>query len=140
MTAALILMLWAQPASSDEAAVRQVVQRYVDARESRDAKATEALFTEDADQLVSSGEWRKGRAALVEGTIRSSQQNPGRRTIAVENVRFLAPGVALADGRYVLENESAGQQARRMWTTILLVKRPEGWKIAAIRNMLPSGR
>ena len=43
--------------SADDRAVRDVVQRYVDGREARDAKAVAALFTPDADQLVSSGEW-----------------------------------------------------------------------------------
>jgi hypothetical protein len=41
--------------SADETAVRAVIQKYVDAREARDPKAIEPLFTEDADQLVSDG-------------------------------------------------------------------------------------
>ena len=56
-SAATILIAQTSTAS-DEAAVREVVRKYVDARESIDAKAIEALFTADADQLVSSGEWR----------------------------------------------------------------------------------
>src|SRR5262249_21978857 len=130
---AAIPAIWGQSAA-DEAAVRRGVAQYVDARENRDPKAVEALFTKDADQLVSSGEWRRGREALVRGTMASSQQNAGKRTIAVETVRFLAPGVALADGRY----EIAGSQERKMWSSMLMVKTPEGWRIAAIRNMLPA--
>jgi uncharacterized protein (TIGR02246 family) len=83
----------------DEAAVREVVKRYVDARERRDPKAIEALFTEDADQLTSSGEWRRGRPEVVKGTMASSQQTGGTRTITIETVRFPARGVAIADGR-----------------------------------------
>ena len=45
-------------AQTDESAIREVVQKYVNARELRDPKAVEALFTEDADQLVSDGVWR----------------------------------------------------------------------------------
>ena len=88
----------ALPAQSagDEAAVKAVVGRYVDAREKRDAAAIEAVFTEDADQLISSGEWRKGREAVVRGTLASSESTGGRRTITVETVRFVAPNVALA--------------------------------------------
>src|SRR5882724_11317563 len=44
-------------AKNDEAAVREVVRLYVEAREARDAGAIAALFTEDADQLTSGGEW-----------------------------------------------------------------------------------
>src|SRR5271154_2050744 len=71
---------------SDEVAIRQVVQKYVDARESMDAKAIEALFTADADQLVSTGEWRKGRGDVVKGTMASSQSSAGKRTITVVSV------------------------------------------------------
>ena len=40
--------------TGQEAAVRKVVETYLQARERRDEKALRALFTEDADQLVSS--------------------------------------------------------------------------------------
>lgn len=43
------------PPSSDETAVREIVRKYVDAREKRDPKLLEALFTADADQLTTSG-------------------------------------------------------------------------------------
>jgi len=121
----------------DEAAVREIVKRYVDAREHQDPKAVEALFTSDADQLVSSGEWRKGRGEVVKGTMASSQSTGGNRTITVESVRFIAADVALADGRYELTG-LAGGQTRKMWTTLLLKRGPDGWRIAAIRNMLPA--
>ena len=49
--------------SPDESAVRDVVRQYVDARERADAAAIGALFTSDADQLTSSGEWRTCRRA-----------------------------------------------------------------------------
>jgi uncharacterized protein (TIGR02246 family) len=132
--------LLAQPpggTASEEAAVREVVRKYVAAREHQDPAAIQALFTADADQLVSSGEWRKGREAVVRGTLASSQNTGGNRTIAVESVRFLAPGVALADGRYELTG-LAGGATRKMWTTLVLVHQGEGWRISAIRNMLPA--
>ncbi|MGD0775946.1 MAG: SgcJ/EcaC family oxidoreductase [Candidatus Solibacter sp.] len=120
-----------------EAAIKDVVARYVDARDRKDAKATEALFTTDADQLVSSGEWRKGRDAVVRGTMASSEASGGKRTITVETVRFLTPDAALADGRYEIAG-LAGAPPRRMWSTFLITRTPAGWRIAAIRNMLPA--
>ena len=128
--------LSAQP-PRDEAAARDVVARYVAAREHGDEKAIADLFTPDADQLVSSGEWRKGKAEVVKGTLASSQATGGTRTIAVESVRFLSPDVALADGRYEIAGTNAGQ-TRKMWTSIILKRTAEGWRIAAIRNMLPA--
>ncbi|MCX6626378.1 MAG: SgcJ/EcaC family oxidoreductase [Candidatus Solibacter sp.] len=121
----------------DEAAIKDVVARYVDARDRKDARATEALFTADADQLVSSGEWRKGRDAVVRGTMASSESSGGKRTITVETVRFVTPDAALADGRYEIAG-LAGAPPRRMWSTFLITRTPDGWRIAAIRNMLPT--
>jgi len=138
--AASLAFAWLLPSSlsaaDDEAAVREVVRRYVDAREARDEKAVAALFTEDADQLVSSGEWRRGRAAVVQGAQASSARTEGKRTITVETVRLLAPDVALADGRYEIVGGTGGD--RKMWASITLKRGADGWRIAAIRNMLPA--
>ena len=135
-SAATILVAQTSTAS-DEAAVREVVRKYVDARESIDAKAIEALFTPDADQLVSTGEWRKGLKDVVKGTVASSQNSRGKRTITVESVRFLSPDVALADGRYEISGASAAD-TRKMWTALVLTRSAAGWRIAAIPNMLPA--
>jgi uncharacterized protein (TIGR02246 family) len=143
----LVACLWgnalasAQSASGhagDEAAIRGVVQKYLEAREMRDPKAVGALFTDDADQLVSNGQWRKGREELVKGTLGSSESNPGKRTLTVETIRFVAPGVALADARYEIVNPN-GDATRKMWSTFLMT-RGDGWRIAAIRNMLPAAQ
>jgi uncharacterized protein (TIGR02246 family) len=126
----------AQAPSSDDAAVRALVASYAAAREKSDAAALTALFTADADQLVSSGEWRRGREAVVQGSLASSQQAQGTRTFTIETVRLIAANVALADSRYDIAQ--AGGTTRRMWASWLLVKDGTAWKIAAIRNMLPA--
>jgi uncharacterized protein (TIGR02246 family) len=121
--------------SSDEAAVRTVVRSYVDARELRDPGAIETIFTADADQHTTSGEWRRGRAAVIRGSMDSSTLNPGKRSITIEAIRFIRPDVAVADGRYEI---TAGTTVRRMWTTIILERGKGAWRIAAIRNMVPT--
>jgi uncharacterized protein (TIGR02246 family) len=122
--------------ANDEAAIRDVVKEYVAARERRDAAAIGALFTSDADQLVSSGEWRRGRDELVKGTLASSQRTGGNRTITLETIRFPARDVAIADGRYEITGGTGGD--RRMWSTFVMTREGGGWRIAAIRNMLPA--
>jgi hypothetical protein len=67
----------------------------------------------------------------------SSQAATGKRTITVESIRFITGDVALADGRYEIAG-TAGAQARKMWTTLLVSRTAQGWRIAAIRNMLPA--
>ena len=116
--------------SSDETAVRAVIAKYVEARELKDPAAIGALFTEDADQFNSSGDWRRGREAVVKGTLQSSQRNSGARSITVKAVRFPAPRLAIADGEYGI-----GEQ--RLWTTLVLSREGDTWKISAIRNAAP---
>ena len=123
--------------ATDESVIREIVKQYVDARERVDPQAVEQLFTEDADQLVSSGEWRKGRPAVVKGTMASSNSTGGKRTITVETVRFISSDVAIADGRYELTG-LAGGATRSMWTTLVLKRTGKTWRISAIRNMLPA--
>ena len=108
-----------------------------DSRDQRDDKLLATLFTSDVDQLVSSGEWRRGRASLVEGTLASSARETGKRTVEIETIRYISPDVAIADGRYVI---AGAADARRMWSTFILKRENGAWKIAAIRNMLPAVR
>jgi uncharacterized protein (TIGR02246 family) len=141
MFAAITLVLAAgaftQTPSKDEAAIREIVSQYVAAREKIDPKAVEELFTADADQLVSSGEWRRGRDAVVRGAMASSQRTGGKRTITVESVRMVTADVAIADGRYELTGLAEGA-SRSMWATLVLKRTDKGWRITAIRNMLPA--
>ena len=119
-----------QSRAGDEAAVRAVVARYVDARESRDPQAIGGLFTDDADQFNSAGEWRRGRDAIVKGTLQSSQRNSGARSITIKAIRFPVPDVAIADGEYGIGDQ-------RLWTTLVLARQGQAWRIAAIRNSTP---
>lgn len=123
--------------SVDAAAIREVVRLYASAREASDPRAIEALFVIDADQLVSSGEWRRGRSALVAGALASSARTGGTRTLEVETVRMLSPDVAIADARYVIGGIE-GSASRRMWSTFVMVRQQGAWRISAIRNMLPA--
>ena len=126
-----------QKKMDDEAAVRDAVKLYVDARERGDATALNGLFTADADQLVSSGEWRRGRDELVRGTLASSKSNAGTRTITLKTIRFPASDVAIADGEYAI-GASQTSAARNMWTSFVLIRSDGRWRISAIRNMLPA--
>ena len=137
MTAGVLIAQQPDARAADEAAVRAVVGKYMAARELRDPRAIEALFTADADQHTTSGEWRRGRAQIVPGTLQSSERNQGTRSIRIESVRFLTSDVAIADGPYEI-GAAAGAAARRMWTSIVLRRSPDGWRIAAIRNMVPT--
>ena len=111
-----------------------MVKRYADARDLSDPKAIGALFADDADQLVSNGEWRKGRDALVRGMLASSASETGKRTLAVETVRLVGADTAIADARYEIGD-------RKMWSTLVMknAARVNGGT-EAIRNMLPTAQ
>ncbi len=127
------------PSRTDEASIRDLVQKYVDARNSKDTEKTRALFLADADQLVSTGEWRKGIDAVVQGAMASSRKETGKSSIQVESIRWLGPDLALVDGRYETSAAETGA-SRKLWTTLVVKRTDLGWRIAAIHNMLPAAR
>jgi len=116
--------------------INRVVQAYSDAREASNPEEIRQLLTDDADQLVSSGQWRRGKETLVEGMLQSSQSNPGQRTLTVETVRLISIDVAITDARYDIKRTDGTE--RNMWSTFILRKEANQWKIAAIRNMMPA--
>ncbi len=123
--------------AADEAAIRAAIQAFLDTREANDAAALGALLTEDVDQQQTSGNVRRGREAVVTGSLATQQSTGGRRTITVDSLRFVSADVAIADGRYDSVGRADGTD-QRMLTSMVLRREGGAWKIAAIRNMLPS--
>jgi uncharacterized protein (TIGR02246 family) len=125
--------------AADEKAIKAVIQEFLDARDANDPKRVSAVLTADADQQQTSGERRSGRDAVVKGSLTTQQSTGGKRTIAVNSIRFIAADAALADGRYDSVGRADGSDLH-MLTVIVLRREGGAWKIAAIRNMVPSGR
>lgn len=123
---------------ADEVGIRGLVTRYEDASEKGDPKLLEILFAEDADQLTATGEWFRGRENIVRHGAASPPADPGSRHIAIERMQFVAPGVAVVNGRYEI-TEAPAAPPRRMRTTLVIVRVASGeWRIEAIRNMAPT--
>jgi uncharacterized protein (TIGR02246 family) len=143
LSTALTLLAFAQQCwagvtpSTPEDEIRQVVARYMTARNRQDLAALQALFTPDADQLVSTGVWRRGLDELLKGAMASSKKENGQSSVTLESVRLLGPDTAIADGRYET-SASGAQTVRKMWSTFVLRRTGNEWRIAAIRNMLPA--
>jgi uncharacterized protein (TIGR02246 family) len=138
-TIATASLAFAQSAdrAGDEKAVRAVIQAFLDTREANDAAGLAALLTPDVDQQQTSGNMRSGRDAVVSGSLATQQSTGGRRTITVDSLRFVGADVAIADGRYDSVGRADGTD-QRMLTSMVLRREGGTWKIAAIRNMLPS--
>jgi uncharacterized protein (TIGR02246 family) len=126
-----------QSPQAEQQPLLDLIANYEKARDDADLESLQELFTQDADQLVSSGAWRRGIDALLKGMISSSNRNPGDRSIEVEKIRFLTEFIAIIDARYIIKG-SDGKTDRKMWSTFMAKKESGRWRIAGIRNMLPA--
>ncbi|SDD60125.1 hypothetical protein SAMN05421636_101166 [Pricia antarctica] len=123
--------------SPKEKPLYTLIDQYAQARETKDTVLLKQILTDNIDQLVSTGEWRRGFETAKQGMLRSSSANPGSRTLTVDQIRFLSQKTAVVDTRYEIEN--ADGSLRKMWSTFIVVYEGKRWKISAIRNMLPAG-
>jgi hypothetical protein len=119
-------------------AISILIDQYSQAREKKDTILLKSILTTHVDQLVSSGEWRNGMRESIDGMMRSSDSNPGSRKLIVEKIRFINSKSAIVDARYEIQNTDG--TIRKMWSTFIVVKSKNSWKITAIRNMLPTGQ
>ncbi len=117
-------------------AITSLIDQYSEAREKRDTGLLKTILTPDVDQLVSTGEWRAGINAAVEGMMKSSANSPGKRTLHVEKIQTITPSSAIVDCRYEIQNTDG--TVRKMWSTFIVIDDKKTWKIMAIRNMLPA--
>jgi len=128
--------LSAQDNTKNRKEINTLIDNYSLAREKRDTVLLKNILTLDIDQLVSNGEWRTGIKAAVKGMMASSAASPGTRTLTVDKIKFSSPQIAIVDTKYEIQN--ADGTPRKMWSTFIVVNTTLGWKISAIRNMLPS--
>ena len=137
LASASIALAQAADRAADEAAIRAVVKAFLDTREANDVAGLTALLTPDVDQQQTSGNMRRGRDAVVSGSLSTQQSTGGKRTITLDSIRFVTVDVAIADGRYDSLGRADGTD-RHMLTSMVLRREAGGWKIAAIRNSLPT--
>lgn len=125
--------------AGDEAAIRRVVQQQDTARNAGDWKTMGAGFTDDADQLTSAGDWRKGRAAIEKGVaqVMAGPYKGATYSTKIDNVRMVAPNVAVVDGSFEIANV-AGGGTRRGNISYVMVKSGGNWRTAASRSMVPT--
>jgi len=136
---ACIMVLYGQDIKVNDKiqnAITALIDQYSEAREKRDTALLKTILTPDVDQLVSTGEWRIGLNAAVEGMMRSSANSPGKRTLHVEKIQIITPSSAIVDCRYEIQNTDG--TVRKMWSTFIVIDDKKTWKIMAIRNMLPA--
>jgi hypothetical protein len=136
---ACVIVLYGQEITVNDKlqkAITSLIDQYSLAREKRDTVLLKTILTPDVDQLVSTGEWRIGINAAVEGMMKSSANSPGTRTLQIEKIQTISPSSVIVDCRYEIQNTDG--TARKMWSTFIVIEDKKIWKIRSIRNMLPA--
>ncbi len=131
-----VSFLFSQDTRTAEQAIYKLIDDYALARETKDADLLNKILTPEIDQLVSSGTWRTGKTESMQGMMQSSTSNPGERTLTIDKIRFLDAEQAIVDCRYEINNPDGS--TRKMWSTFIVTRTQDNWKITAIRNMLPA--
>ena len=126
-----------QNTSTDEAAIRKVVQQVQDGWNAHDAKTHAAAFAPDADYVVVNGSHDKGREEIQarHTQLFTSIYKNSRNVATIKSIRFLRPDVAVVHTEWNLEF-SAGGEARKghALNTIVMTKEKGKWSIAAYQN------
>jgi uncharacterized protein (TIGR02246 family) len=129
-------------AGTDEAAVRAVFTSFTRSWNHPGMPGFEELFTEDADFVVITGRWLKGRPEIVRyhRELLQSVYAGSRSLPPSTTVRFLMPDIAIAHvasgARYTRDG---AEHVRTGLATATLVKREGRWLITAFHNTLTSG-
>ena len=140
--------LHAEP--NDDEAVRQVVNRFVDAWNHHDMEAFGRLFAPDADFVNVAGDWWKGRQVIQErhayahGTIPANTTGEEARYYGIFknstlrftqiDVRFLRKDVAVAHVSMELLGDTRTPVPRHTTATFVLTWQDRKWLIAAAQN------
>jgi uncharacterized protein (TIGR02246 family) len=125
--------------SRDEAAVREVYQRFMDAWNRGSGAGLAAVFTEDGDLVGFDGTHLRGPQEIGPFHQRLFDKwLKGSRLVGqVSDVRFLGPDVAVmhAVGRTVLRGRRAPAPERDSIQTLVATRQEGGdWRLAAFQN------
>ena len=129
--------------AADEEAIRKVVATYVDTWNQNDMESWGKLFTDDVDYVNRGGGWWRSNRENVEGHKRIHDHLVKQRQVmdyqsTVENIDFLAPGIALvhASWNWPSTRPPKGSEEFKGMITMVLVKRGGAWLIRALQNTI----
>lgn len=123
--------------STDETAVRQIVQEVQDGWNAHDGKAFAARFAADADYVIVNGTKIKGKEVIEKGhaQIFSTIYKESHNVATIQSVRFLRPDVAVVHVEWNLEFTMGGEKKKaRAMNTMVMTKEAGKWSIAAFHN------
>jgi len=123
---------------------KEIVSKFDEAWNGRDADALEGLFHEEADFQFYYGLMLRGRKRIKKYYAEKVFPNlpAGWKHVTRSfGVRLLTEGVAIGDGKVDLVDENEGDPEkrvqRRLKVTTVVVKEKENWLFSAVRLMVP---
>jgi uncharacterized protein (TIGR02246 family) len=132
----------AQSNAKEEAAVRDVVSNFAESWNRAGMPGFSDLFTDDADFVVITGKWLKGRSEIVSyhKELLGSLYKGSHLAPDTVTVRFLQPDVAVAHANWeVSYTKDGNEQKRTALMTLTFTKQAGKWQIAAAHNTLTGG-
>jgi uncharacterized protein (TIGR02246 family) len=121
----------------DEKAIKALLDAFVKAFNSGNAKAAAATYSDTAVVLDEEGERIEGRAAIHDRYTASFADNPGSTiAIQVESLRFLGPETALEEGRATITSAAGGGAPEITRFVAVYVKQGGEWRQATVRDEL----
>ena len=125
--------------TEDEAAIRAIIAGLEASWNAADGEGYGRPFADDVDFVPICGQYVQGRAAIAGGhqQIFDTVYRGSRNRCAVEAIRALAPGVALARVRWTLVVPTGdGEREGQSRNSIVLTREGGVWQIAAFHNTL----
>lgn len=114
--------------------VIDLVAAFAKAYSEPNIEALVGLFTDEATVVDSTGEEVRGKAAIAEMYAASFEEAPGIKIEAeLDNVRFLTPDVARADGRSKIST-GVGDAQEFIRFSGLAVRKDGKWRIEELRD------
>ena len=116
-------------------AVKQAIIGYVNAINSKDAKAASSCWSDTGVWIGPDGMEITGRAAIEKhmAELFAAGQMPSIELVDV-HVRFIAPNVATEEGHVIVTNPNATPHKASYIS--IHVRTPEGWKLDSVRETL----
>jgi uncharacterized protein (TIGR02246 family) len=116
--------------------IREILRQYVEAFNKHDAKALAALWTAKGIYVDhTTGERLEGRTALESDFAATFKEKAsGRLSGNVQNVRFIRPDIASAEGEAVFTPKDNDDEPNKTSFTAILVKQDGRWLIDSIEE------
>src|SRR5690242_6815441 len=129
--------------TSDDAAIRRLVDIFVEGWNAGDGEACARPFAVDADFVNIMGLRARGRDLIARGhgEILSTVYRDTEMKGTVQSIRMVRPDVAVLDVDFLLQSPRPGPFHMLKTTAGIVARKDDGaWWIVAFRNMVPFER